>query len=128
MTYIVDTHIFIWLLDKNKRLSSKYKEILSNNNHTFIISTIVLAEIKHLIGIKRIDIKFESVIKHLGECDNCIVYPIDEDVIEHMPEGLDIHDALIVSTGLIYKDFLWENVYILTEDESIKNSKILEVA
>lgn len=128
MTYIVDTHILIWLLDKNKRLSPKYREILSNNNHTFIIPAIVLAEIKHMIAIKRIDIKFESVIEYLGECDNCIVYPINEDVVEHMPKELDIHDALIVATGLIYKDFLGEDVYILTEDHLIKNSGILSVA
>jgi len=127
MTYIIDTHILIWLLDKNKRLSPKYREILSNNNHTFIISAIVLAEIKHMIAIKRIDIKFESVIKYLGECNNCVVYPINEDVVEHMPEGLDIHDALIVATGLIYKDFLGEDVYILTGDESIRSSEILPV-
>ena len=80
-----------------------------------------------MIAIKRIDIKFESVIKYLGECNNCVVYPINEDVVEHMPEGLDIHDALIVATGLIYKDFLGEDVYILTGDESIRSSEILPV-
>jgi len=128
MTYIVDTHVFVWLLDKNKRLSQKYKEILLNNNNTFIISAIVLAEIKHLISVKRININFETVIEYLSECDNCIVYPVNEDVIEHMPEGLDIHDGIIVATGLIYKNFLGDNVFILTEDETIRNSGILPVA
>jgi len=128
MTYIVDTHVFVWLLDKNKRLSQKYKEILLNNNNTFIISDIVLAEIKHLISVKRININFETVIEYLSECDNCIVYPVNEDVIEHMPEGLDIHDGIIVATGLIYKNFLGDNVFILTEDETIRNSGILPVA
>ncbi len=128
MTYIVDTHVFVWLLDKNKRLSRKYKEILLNNNNTFIISAIVLAEIKHLISVKRININFETVIEYLSECDNCIVYPVNEDVIEHMPEGLDIHDGIIVATGLIYKNFLGDNVFILTEDETIRNSGILPVA
>lgn len=128
MTYIVDTHVFVWLLDKNKRLSQKYKEILLNNNNTFIISAIVLAEIKHLISVKRININFETVIEYLSECDNCVVYPVNEDVIEHMPEGLDIHDGIIVATGLIYKNFLGDNVFILTEDETIRNSGILPVA
>ncbi len=127
MTYIVDTHVFVWLLDKNKRLSRKYKEILLNNN-TFIISAIVLAEIKHLISVKRTNINFETVIEYLSGCDNCIVYPVNEDVIEHMPEGLDIHDGIIVATGLIYKNFLGDNVFILTEDETIINSGILPVA
>ncbi|MEW6418606.1 MAG: PIN domain-containing protein [Nitrospirota bacterium] len=128
MTYIVDTHVFAWLLDKNKRLSQKYKEILLNNNNTFIISAIVLAEIKHLISVKRININFETVIEYLSECDNCTVYPVNEDVVEHMPEGLDIHDGIIVATGLIYKNFLGDNLFILTEDETIRNSGILPVA
>ena len=128
MTYIVDTHVFAWLLDKNKRLSQKYKEILLNDKHTFIISAIVLAEIKHLISVKRININFETVIEYLSECDNCIVYPVNEDVVEHMPVGLDIHDGIIVATGLIYKNFQGDNVFILTEDETIRNSGILPVA
>lgn len=128
MTYIVDTHILVWLLDKNKRLSPKYREILSNKSYTFIFSAIVLAEIKYLIAIKRININFESVIEHLSECDNCIVYPVNEDVVENMPEGLDIHDALIVATGLIYKNFLEEDVFILTEDTSLRDSGFLPIA
>ncbi len=51
MTYIVDTHIFIWFLDKNKRLRPKYQQILINKENNFVFSAIVLAEIKHLISI-----------------------------------------------------------------------------
>jgi PIN domain nuclease of toxin-antitoxin system len=103
MIYVVDTHIFIWLLDDNKRLSQKYKKILLSQKNTFVFSTIVLAEIKYLIAVRRININFNSVLEYLSECDNCIVYPVDEAVIDNMPAGLDIHDALIVATGLIYK-------------------------
>jgi hypothetical protein len=45
-----------------------------------------------------------------------------------MPEGLDIHDGIIVATGLIYKNFLGDNVFILTQDETIRDSGILPVA
>lgn len=78
--------------------------------------------------MKRIDINFETVIEYLGECDNCIVYPVNEDVVEHMPVGLDIHDGIIVATGRICKNFQGDNVFILTEDETIRNSGILPVA
>jgi hypothetical protein len=33
-----------------------------------------------------------------------------------MSLGLNIHDALIVATGLVYKNILGEEVKILTED------------
>jgi PIN domain nuclease of toxin-antitoxin system len=125
---IVDTHIFVWFLDSNRKLSSKYKKILLNKHNTFVFSAIVLAEIKHLISNKRIKVDFDSVLKYLSECDNCIVYPVDETVIDNMPAGLDIHDALIVATGLIYKNLMNTEVFILTEDNDIKSSGILPVA
>ena len=128
MIYVVDTHIFIWLLDDNKRLSQKYKKILLSQKNTFVFSTIVLAEIKYLIAVRRININFNSVLEYLSECDNCIVYPVDEAVIDNMPAGLDIHDALIVATGLIYKNSMDEEVFALTEDSKIKSSGVLSVA
>jgi len=128
MIYIVDTHIFIWFLDRNKRLSSKFKKILQNEKNTFIFSAIVLAEIKYLISSKRIKIDFNSVLEYISECDNCIVYPVDEVVIDNMPLGLDIHDALIAATGLVYKNSMGLEVFILTEDKNIKDSNILPVA
>lgn len=127
MTYIVDTHVFIWFLDKNKRLKPLHHQILTDKNSNFVFSAIVLAEIKHLISLRRINVGFERVIDYLSESGNCIIYPIDEDVVEEMPEGLSIHDALIVATGLVYKNILREEIKKLTEDEEIIKSKILPV-
>jgi len=127
MTYIVDTHIFIWFLDKNKRLKPQHRQILINKGNNFVFPAIVLAEIKHLISIKRINIDFDMVLEYLSESENCVVYPVDENVVEKMPDSLNIHDALIVGTGLVYKNILKEEVGILTEDEEIATSGILPV-
>jgi PIN domain nuclease of toxin-antitoxin system len=127
MTYIVDTHILIWFLDKNKRLKPQHRQILINKGNNFVFPAIVLAEIKHLISIKRINIDFDMVLEYLSESENCVVYPVDEDVVEKMPDSLNIHDALIVGTGLVYKNILREEVGILTEDEEIATSGILPV-
>ena len=127
MIYIVDTHILIWFLDKNRRLKKRYHQILIDKNNNFVFPAIVLAEVKHLISIKRINIGFEKVIEYLSEAENCIIYPLDEEVVEEMPEGLNIHDALIVATGLVYKNVLSEKVKILTEDEDIIMSDIIPV-
>lgn len=127
MTYIVDSHIFIWFLDKNKMLKPWHYQTLMDKNSTFVFSAIVLAEIKHLISQKRININFEKVLEHLSESTDCIIYPVDEDVVEEMPEGLSIRDALIVATGLVYKNILRQEVKILTEDEEIVKSGILPV-
>jgi PIN domain nuclease of toxin-antitoxin system len=128
MIYVVDTHIFVWFLDKDKRLKPKYYQILSDKSNNFVFPAIVLAEIKYLIYIKRIKVDFENVLRYLGESENCIIYPLDEDVIQQMPKELNIHNALIVATGLVYKNILKEEVKILTEDSEIVKSKILKVA
>lgn len=125
MTYILDTHILIWFLGKNKRLKHEHYQILIDKNNNFVLPAIVLAEIKYLFFQKRIDISFESIIDHLGESENCIIYPVDKEIIEKMPVGLNIHDALIVATGLIYKDILEKEVKIITMDEEIIKSNIL---
>lgn len=111
MTYIVDTHVFVWFLDKNKRLNPLYHQILTDVHNNFVFSTIVLAEIKHLISQKRISVDFEQVVEYLSESENCVIYPIDEDVVDEMPVGLNIHDALIVATGLVYRNILKEEDY-----------------
>lgn len=125
--YIVDTHIFIWFLDKNKRLKTSHLEILLKKENMFVFSAIVLAEVKHLISLKRIIVDFEKVIGYLSEAENCIIYPVDEAVVENMPERLNIYDALIVATGIVYKNILREDVKILTEDEEIIKAAILPV-
>lgn len=127
MIYIVDTHVFIWFLDKNKKLKPLYHQILTDVHDTFVFSTIVLAEVKYLISQKRINVDFEKVVEYLGESENCIIYPVDEDVVNEMPAELSIHDALIVATGLVYSNILKEEVKILTEDKEIIQSHILPV-
>lgn len=113
MTYIIDTHVFIWFLDKSKKLKPLYYQILTDDDNKIVFSTIVLAEIKHLISQKRISVDFEKVVDYLSESENCIIYPVDEDVVNEMPVGLSIHDALIVATGLVYRNILQEEVKYL---------------
>ena len=95
MTYIIDTHVFVWFLDKNSRLKKSHLQILNDEKNKLVFSTIVLAEIKHLIAIKRININFGKVLDHVSSIENCVIYPVDEQVVEEMPKGLNIHDALI---------------------------------
>jgi len=114
---------WIFPLKRSKNMNTP----LRTRYDLFVFPAIVLAEIKHLISIKRINIDFDMVLEYLSESENCVVYPVDENVVEKMPDSLNIHDALIVGTGLVYKNILKEEVGILTEDEEIATSGILPV-
>ncbi len=45
MKYLIDTHIFIWYLEGNARLSSKVEKILFDTSNEFYLSTKSIEEI-----------------------------------------------------------------------------------
>jgi len=57
----------------------------------------------------------------------CIVHPLDPDVIGLPPTTLEIHDAIITATGLLFKKRpTSEDVIVITKDVTIINSKLVK--
>jgi PIN domain nuclease of toxin-antitoxin system len=121
-TYIVDTHALVWFLEGDSRLSITARDALSNPIVQLVIPTIVLAEIAFLYAKHRITIGLAEVHTHIASVANCIIYPLDEVVVDYIPTTLDIHDAIIVATALTFSDVLDENTAIITKDAKIKTS------
>jgi len=128
MIYLLDTHVLIWFLTGDKKLKPRHREILSNQNHRFLVSTIVLAELKYLDAAKRIPLNFGLVLKLLTKSKNCVILPVDQEVIAQMPLGLNIHDALIVGSGIAYHHATKNDLQVVTEDHEIIRSKLIPVA
>jgi hypothetical protein len=57
---------------------------------------------------------------------NCLVYPLDEQVISMIPTGLDIHDSVIVATALVYRDILRQPVTLIAKDTKITQSGLIQ--
>jgi PIN domain nuclease of toxin-antitoxin system len=126
-TYIVDTHVLVWFLEGDSRLSITARDALSNPIVQLVIPTIVLAEITFLYAKHRITIGLAEVHTHIASAANCIIYPLDEVVVDYIPTTLDIHDAIIVATALTFSDVLDENTAIITKDAKIKASGLVSV-
>lgn len=124
-TYIVDTHALVWFLEKNSRLSDNAKTALTDTNTQIILPTIVLTEVIFLYAKKKTSINLSAVLSQVANSSNCIVYPLDEEVVSRIPTGVNIHDAIIVATGLVFKDLMGHDVAIVTKDESIKQSNLI---
>lgn len=124
-TYIVDTHALVWFLEKNSRLSDNAKTALTDTNTQIILPTIVLTEVIFLYAKKKTSINLSAVLSQVANSSNCIVYPLDEEVVSRIPTGVNIHDAIIVATGLVFKDLMEHDVAIVTKDESIKQSNLI---
>lgn len=122
MIYIVDTHALVWFLEANKRLGKRAKSVLLKPDAELVIPAIVLAESKFLFAKKRIGIDLDTIYNHVIAARNCTIYPLDEAVVAKMPTTLEIHDAIIVATGLVIQESLGEKVAVITRDEAIVNA------
>jgi len=124
-TYVVDTHALVWFLEKNPRLTDNAKSALTDTNAQIILPTIVLTEVIFLYSKKKTSINLSMVLSQVANSSNCIVYPLDEEVVSRVSANVNIHDAIIVATGLVFKDLIGHDVAVVTKDESIKQSKLI---
>ncbi len=119
MTYIPDTHALVWFLTGDAQLSQQATQALSDTSARIVIPTIVLAEIHFLFTKRRIQIDVKRVLQFIAHTPNVATYPLDELVVENLPNQLRIHDAIIVATGIVFRDVLSEHTVIVTKDSRI---------
>jgi len=124
--YVADTHSFIWFLTRDERLSEKAKEIFRScdeGNTIIVIPSIVLFECLYICEKKKVDLEFRQIIEKIESTLNYLVYPLDEEVIlscQGIKEITEPHDRIIVATTKLL------NAKLITKDEKIRNSKIVE--
>jgi predicted nucleic acid-binding protein len=115
----------VWFLEGNSRLSTRAYEAISAEGSELVIPTIVLAEIAFLYGRRRIGIGLPDVYNFINT-SKCNIYPLDEAVIDCLPTALNIHDAIIVATALMFRDFLGEHAALVTKDTEIVESNLID--
>lgn len=127
MTFVTDTHPLVWFLEASSRLSPAALAALRDPTARLVIPTVVLAEITFLHAKRRITVDVPHVLAHISAAANCTVYPLDETVVTHLPTTLDIHDAIIVATALVFRDVLGEVTTLITRDAQIQASGLVQV-
>ena len=78
--------------------------MLDDTNVRLIIPVIVPAEIKYLAHKDRLARTLDEVLQVINRDPRCTIYPIDLNVVNKAPLGLDIHDSLIVGTALVQRE------------------------
>jgi PIN domain nuclease of toxin-antitoxin system len=109
MTHVADTHALVWFFEANARLSPAARAALMDPSARVVIPTIVLAEIAYLHARGRFALDVPTVLAHIAGTPNWVVYDLDKTVVQHLPPTLDIHDAIIVGTALVFRDVLGES-------------------
>ncbi len=126
--YVLDTHVLVWYLDDDPRLSRRVRRILELEveDVILVIPTIVLAEIKHLFAKKRIGISFNRVNDALREDHRVRIHPFDFSCVEVLNTEFDLHDGMIVATAILFRDSLNKDTAVITKDEKIIKSGIIK--
>lgn len=127
MIYVLDTHPLVWFLVKDSRLSKDARLALRDSSAEIVIPTIVLLEMNSLYAKGRITVDAGAAKQQFIAKKNCLLYPLDEQVVSLAPTTLNIHDSIIVGTALYYRDVLNEEVALITKDKEIADSKLIEV-
>jgi PIN domain nuclease of toxin-antitoxin system len=119
MKLLLDTHIFLWLIDDDKRLSAQYRQAIQNPNNEKFLSVVSIWEcvIKYQIGKLDFSSSPETYLpkerrKHLIK-----TLTVDENSIAQLIKLPLLHkdpfDRLIMAQALQH------NLIIMTEDKLI---------
>lgn len=127
MTYVVDTHALIWFLERNRRLSRAARAALSDNRAEVVVPTIVLAEIAWLHPRRSVPVDPMEALGYVTDAPNSYLYPLDEGIVSRLPATLDIHDAIITATALVFRDVLGKRTAVVSRDAEIQSSGLVEV-
>ncbi len=126
MIYVLDTHAIAWFVENDARLSANARLILEDPASELVIPTMALVEVQFLHAKGRIKADLASVYQQIASANNCTIYPLNEEVVSKIPTGLDIHDAIITATALVYRDVFQQPVTLITKDSNITQSGLIQ--
>lgn len=107
MEITLDTHAFIWYLDKslNNKLSPKALKAIKEAEDSYIVylPIIVLMEVLYLIEKGRVNLSFHRLLLNLEESVNYETVPFDTRLLKiaETIKGLEVHDRLILATAIL---------------------------
>ncbi len=122
MAYLLDTHTLIWYLEGGARLSPKVRNLLDRDEEQFLLPTVVLAECRFLIERKKSPLTFSSLLESCEHDPRIQITPFDLDCVKLLSPSLEIFDAALVATALVFERRTGSAVTLLTKDREIQAS------
>ncbi|MBI2172100.1 MAG: PIN domain-containing protein [Chloroflexi bacterium] len=126
MNCVVDTHTLVWYFEDSRRLGRRAMSALDGEDNRLIIPTIVLAELRNIAFKGRIRSTYTELLRKIEMDARMETFPLDARVVSRMPESLEMHDAIICATAMMYRELTGEDVVLLTRDEAIQKARIVD--
>ena len=124
---VLDTHTLVWFLQKDSRLSKKALKLILQDEILKVIPFIVFCEIHHLHAHGKFALSAAEAADRIDDIHHFEIAPHSQRQLPHLLSGLEIHDSLIVATGLEQKEIHRSDVAILSRDEDIQEHSPIPV-
>lgn len=119
MNILIDTHILLWYIMGDKRISTETKSIVENDSNTILLSNASLWEIAIKVSIGKLKLKV-GLLELRSFLDEKGIFILEFDfydleVLQTLPfHHQDPFDRLIIAQAKT------KNLEILTDDEQVK--------
>ncbi len=130
--YILDTHTLIWYMEGNPKMGHQAKNIIDALDSQLVLPLIALIEAVLVIEKGRTSLPGAfHFFQRIQQDERIELYEITLDIFQRslQPDAQkipELHDRLIVSTGLYLQD-LGHEVVILTKDAEIIQAAVLPI-
>lgn len=116
MNYLLDTHVFLWVLSKPDRLNTKAVKAIRDPNHTVFVSAVSAVEIsiKASLGKLKVPANLRSEIVSRGMQELPLQYEHGEMLSQLPMHHGDPFDRMLIAQALE------EGLILVTHDQKIK--------
>jgi PIN domain nuclease of toxin-antitoxin system len=124
--HVVDTHALLWHIEGSASLSRRARQVLADATDSLIVPVIVVAEARYAIEKQRTTVTWQDLLNRLETDNRFRVEALDLDLLQRAPTQLEMHDAFIRATALIYQEAVGESVPVITRDRRIRDSGLVQ--
>lgn len=116
MNYLLDTHVFLWVLSNPDRLNAKAVKAVQDPNHRVFVSAVSAVEIsiKSSIGKLKVPDNLRSEIRSRGLLELPLQYQHGERLSQLPMHHGDPFDRMLIAQAMV------EGLTLVTHDQKIK--------
>ncbi len=126
MIHVLDTHALTRYIEDYRQLGPEGRVVVDDTSSVLVLPTITLAEARFMIAKNKVSIFWSDIISAIDKDTRFVPFPLTLEVLNLIPDNLEMHDAIICATALLLRDSLGEEVAVITRDKEIRESGLVE--
>ncbi|HEV8574702.1 MAG TPA: hypothetical protein VGR43_08340 [Dehalococcoidia bacterium] len=126
MIHVVDTHALTRYVENYSRLGAAGRAIFEDPTSVLLLPTIALAEARFMIFKNKVNILWRDIMDLMDNDGRFVPVDLTLDILDRMPDNLEMHDGIIVATATMLGEVSNEGVRVITRDKGIRDSGLVE--